>query len=105
YNFGTKMYFVGTDGCLEMREVATPTAVRHALELVFARSASNNVFVKRITGSLGAGAKRIAGTMPLADAGGMQLWQTIASEDVLFQEEIVQHADVCTLNPGCINTI
>jgi hypothetical protein len=90
---------------LETRDVATCEALKTAVELLLARSATNALFVKLINGSLGMGAKRISGTMPLADSEVHQLLQTIASEDLLFQEEIVQHPAVSTLNPRCINTI
>jgi len=103
YNFGTKLYFVARDGSLEICDGATPTALRQALDLVFARSATEAVFVKLINGSLGVGAKRISN--PLTDAAVIELWEMLASQDVLFQEEIAQHAAVRELNSRCINTV
>jgi hypothetical protein len=105
YNFGTKMYVVSEDGSLEVREIVTVQALRHALDLLFARSAPNAVFVKLINGSLGIGANRLCGTTSLDDAELMRMLETLGSRDFLFQEEIVQHAVVCRLNACCVNTI
>jgi hypothetical protein len=105
YNFGTKMFIVAADGSLETRNVGTPAALRKVMELIFARSAARVVFAKLINGSLGIGATRITGAAPLSDAEVQQLFETVVSQDVLFQDEIVQHESVRTLNPGCINTI
>jgi hypothetical protein len=105
YNFGTNMYIVSVDGSLELRDMTDSKAVGQTMELLFARSAGKGVFAKLINGSLGVGARRIPGPMPLADAECRELQDTIASRDLLFQEEIEQHQAVSTLNPACINTI
>jgi hypothetical protein len=105
YNFGRKLFVLQGRDQIEVRNLESVAALRDALDEVVTLSATDWIFMKLINGSLGMGAWKISRTARQSDTELSQMLDRLSSRDVLFQEAIVQHPDLCRLNPGCVNTI
>lgn len=105
YNFGRKLYFVQGNNTLEVRELDSVNALREAFTLLFTMSDTESVFVKLINGSLGLEARKMSRKAALTDSALSEMLKDLSSHNFLFQEEVVQHPDVCRLYSKCLNTI
>jgi hypothetical protein len=106
YNLKNRWFLDASTG-LKDAEIRTADEFVFLLHELFRHSGCISIFAKPIRGSGGSGVVRITKdilTLPVT-VECRRLFNSIAASCYIFQEEIVQHAELKRLNPTSLNTI
>lgn len=106
YNLKNRWFFDPSTG-MQDTEIRTADEFVILMQELFQRSGCNSIFAKPIRGSGGSGTVRLTKDILAfpATAECRHLFRSITSSCFIFQEEIIQHAELNRLNPTCLNTI
>ncbi len=105
YNYGMN-FFIKNRNEWSLQEIKTLQNIRDVMANMLSNSNSGKVFMKPISGSSGSGARKIENNRKEWELESYkELQGYLETGSFLFQEEVIQHADLAKINPTSLNTM
>ncbi len=105
YNFGMNFFIKNKEDWM-LEEIKSLQNIRDLVANMLSNSKSGSVFIKPISGSSGSGARKIEKNRK---EWGMESYKEfqkyLETGSFLFQEEVIQHADLARINSTSLNTM
>lgn len=105
YNVLDKLYLKNVDNKWGVRELSSPQVLKKSLHDLMASWGIEEVFLKPIRGSQGAGAYRVVRTQLHTPLEIERLHSVVSKNSYVLQQVVVQHPELSRLNPGVLNTM